>query len=99
MRVCDFSFHPFFTLMSCGMLQYSSRQREAAVAHETLLVWCSNRAVAPLCHAGQAAGAKPGFYPLSKTGGGDGKCRRGRRWKVEELQDSDSHAATACEHA
>lgn len=98
-RVWDFSFHPFLPLWSVGMLQYSSRQREAAVAHETLLVRCSNWAVALLCHAGQAAGAKPGFYPLSKTCGGDGKSGRGRRRKVEELQDSDSNAATPREHA
>ncbi len=54
--------------------------------------------VAPLGHTGQAAGAKPGLYPLSKTCGGDGKSGRGRRRKVEELQNSDSHAATAREH-
>lgn len=59
----------------------------------------SHWTVAPLGHAGQAAGAKPGLYPLSKTGGGDRKSGRGRRRKVEQLQDGDSHAATARKHA
>lgn len=71
-----------------------------AMVHGLLLSHQSSHwAVAPLGHAGQAAGAQPGLHPLSKTGGGDGERGRGGWREVEQLQNGHSDTAAACEHA